>query len=128
MAIVGQLLKGKKVKEGIQLIIVPATEDTWTYCVKEGLMEIFQQAGAQVLHPGCLGCYPNRPSNSNERQVIASTGNRNIKGMMGVSDIILCSPAIAAASAIAGYLATPWNTTSKIYTLPDTKVIISNKG
>jgi 3-isopropylmalate/(R)-2-methylmalate dehydratase large subunit len=109
MRIAASILKGKKIAKGIRCIVIPATQSIYLQCIKEGLAEIFVEAGAIVSTPTCGPCLGGHMGilASGERAV--STSNRNFVGRMGhtKSEIYLASPAIAAASAIAGYIADP---------------------
>ena len=109
MRIAASILKNKKVARGVRCIIIPATQNIYLQCIKEGLAEIFIQAGAIVSTPTCGPCLGGHMGilASGERAV--STSNRNFVGRMGhtKSEIYLASPAVAAASAVAGYIADP---------------------
>jgi len=102
-----EILKGKKVAPGIILKIVPATNRIWDQCLKEGLFEIFKDAGAMISNPGCAGCAAGQVGQNGPGEVTISTGNRNFPGKQGKGSVWLASPEIVAASAIAGYITTP---------------------
>jgi 3-isopropylmalate/(R)-2-methylmalate dehydratase large subunit len=109
MRIAAQILKGKAVKTNVRTIIIPATQEIYLQCIQEGLTDIFIQSGAVVSTPTCgpcLGGYMGILA-SGERAV--TTTNRNFVGRMGhvTSEVYLASPAVAAASAIAGKLVNP---------------------
>lgn len=104
-----EILKGHTVHPNCRCIVIPATQDVWRQCMKEGLMDIFLDANCAVSTPTCgpcLGGYMGVLA-AHERSV--STSNRNFVGRMGdpTSEVILSSPAVAAASAIMGYICTP---------------------
>jgi 3-isopropylmalate/(R)-2-methylmalate dehydratase large subunit len=109
MRMAAQILKGNTVSPDVRTIIIPATQDIYMQCIQEGLIEIFIQSKAVVSTPTCgpcLGGYMGILA-SGERAV--TTTNRNFIGRMGHidSEVYLASPAVAAASAIAGKIADP---------------------
>ena len=104
-----EILRGKKVADGVRAIIIPATQDIYLRAVENGLVKIFIEAGCVVSTPTCgpcLGGYMGILA-SGERAV--ATTNRNFVGRMGhtTSEVYLASPAVAAASAIMGKIADP---------------------
>lgn len=104
-----EVLRGHKVHPNCRCIVIPATQEVWRQCMKEGLMDIFLDANCAVSTPTCgpcLGGYMGVLA-AHERSV--STSNRNFVGRMGdpTSEVILSSPAVAAASAVMGYICTP---------------------
>ena len=103
------LLKGRKVAPGIRCIVIPATQDVSMQCLKEGLVEIFIEAGCVFSVPTCGPCLGGHMGCLAEGERAVSTTNRNFVGRMGhtESEVILASPAIAAASAVKGCLASP---------------------
>jgi len=103
------LLKGKKVAPGIRCIVIPATQEISMQCLKEGLVEIFIEAGCVFSVPTCGPCLGGHMGCLAEGERAVSTTNRNFVGRMGhtESEVILASPAIAAASAVKGCLASP---------------------
>lgn len=103
------LLKGKKVAKGVRCIVIPATQQIYLNCIKEGLAEIFVEAGAIVSTPTCGPCLGGHMGILASGEVAVSTSNRNFVGRMGhtKSAIYLASPAVAAASAVKGYIADP---------------------
>ncbi len=104
-----EILKGKKVAEGIRCIVIPATQAVSLQCVKEGLAEIFIEAGCVFSVPTCGPCLGGHMGCLAEGERAVATTNRNFVGRMGhtQSEVVLASPAVAAASAIAGCLASP---------------------
>lgn len=102
-----EILKGKKVAPGVVLKIVPATNRIWDQCLKEGILEIFKNAGAMVSNPGCAGCAAGQVGQNGPGEVTISTGNRNFPGKQGRGSVWLASPGVVAASSIAGYITTP---------------------
>ena len=103
------ILKGREVHEDVRCIIIPATQAVWKQCVDEGLMNIFVDAGAAVSTPTCGPCIGGHMGILAAGEKCVSTTNRNFVGRMGhiTSEIYLASPAVAAASAIAGYICGP---------------------
>lgn len=109
MRIAAQIMKGKKVADGVRVIIIPATQKIYLDCVKEGIVETFITAGAIVSTPTCGPCLGGHMGILASGEKAVSTSNRNFVGRMGhtKSEIYLASPAVAAASAIKGYIADP---------------------
>lgn len=107
MRIAASVLKGRKIAPGVVMKIVPATDDIWNTCLKEGLIEIFKNAGALVSNAGCAGCAAGQVGQNGPEEVTLSTGNRNFTGKQGKGYVYLASPAIVAASAVAGFITTP---------------------
>jgi len=108
MEVVSKILKGRTVKKGIVLRITPATKEVWMQSIREGLIDVFNKAGATVFtNPGCGGCAEGMAGMVGEEEVSLSTTNRNYKGKQGPGKIYLVSPAVAAASAVTGKLTTP---------------------
>jgi 3-isopropylmalate dehydratase small subunit len=101
------ILKGRKVAPGIVLKIVPSTRKIWERCLKEGLIDIFMNAGALVGNAGCAGCAAGQIGQNGPGEMTISTGNRNFAGKQGKGQVYLSSPATAAASAVAGIITTP---------------------
>jgi 3-isopropylmalate/(R)-2-methylmalate dehydratase large subunit len=103
------ILKGKTVAPGVRCIVIPATQEIYMQCIREGLAEIFVQAGAAVSTPTCGPCLGGHMGVLAPGERAISTTNRNFVGRMGhvTSEVILASPAVAAASAIAGVIADP---------------------
>jgi len=97
----------RKVAPGVVLKIVPATDEIWQRCLNEGFIDIFKSAGALVSNAGCAGCAAGQVGQNGQGEVTISTGNRNFPGKQGKGDVYLASPAIVAASAIAGFITTP---------------------
>lgn len=109
MRIAAEIFKDRKVAKGIRVNIVPATQDIYLQCIEEGIMKIFIEAGCAVNTPSCGPCMGGHMGVMCEGERTISTTNRNFVGRMGhvESEIILASPAVAAASAVAGYVAGP---------------------
>ena len=98
------ILKGRKVAEGFQLLVIPASKDIYLQAIKEGLITIFLEAGANVLGASCGPCLGTGQGIPADGTTVISTANRNFKGRMGNKEaqIFLASPATVAASAING--------------------------
>ncbi|HDL63848.1 MAG TPA: 3-isopropylmalate dehydratase large subunit, partial [Proteobacteria bacterium] len=103
------IFKGRKVAPGVRVIIFPGTQQVYLDALREGLMEIFVEAGAAVSTPTCGPCLGGHMGILAEGERAVSTTNRNFTGRMGHvdSEVYLSSPAVAAASAIAGELTHP---------------------
>lgn len=103
------VLKGKKVDKKVRCIILPATPNIWKNCLKEGLLEIFTDAGCIVGPPTCGPCLGGHMGILAGGEKAVATTNRNFKGRMGSleSEVYLSNPAVAAASAVAGEIIHP---------------------
>ena len=103
------VLKGRKVHPEVRALIFPATVSIYLQAMKEGLIEIFLEAGAVVSSPTCGPCLGGHMGVLGEGEVAVATTNRNFTGRMGhpKSEVYLASPAVAAASAIKGRIAGP---------------------
>jgi 3-isopropylmalate/(R)-2-methylmalate dehydratase large subunit len=106
MLAAADVLKGRKVAPGVVLKIVPSTDAVWQRSLDEGLIEIFKNAGALVGNAGCAGCAAGQIGQNGPGEVTISTGNRNFAGKQGKGEVYLASPAVVAASAVAGVIAT----------------------
>ena len=104
-----EILKGRKTADGVRTIIIPATNEIYLQAVREGLVEIFIEAGAVVSTPTCGPCLGGYMGILAENERSVSTTNRNFVGRMGhaTSEVYLASPYVAAASAVAGKLTHP---------------------
>lgn len=110
LKIAARILEGERVKDGVRLIIVPATMEVAEKAVKAGLYGIFLDSGAVVTNPGCALCTTGHPGILAPGEVMVSTSNRNFIGKLGKgSEVYLVSPVTAAASAIAGEITSPAN-------------------
>jgi len=106
LRVVAGILRGRKVAPGVVLKIVPATDEIWQKALNEGLIAIFKAAGALVSNAGCAGCAAGQLGQNGPGEITVSTGNRNFAGKQGKGSVYLASPAVVAASAVAGYLTT----------------------
>jgi len=106
LRIAANVLKGNKVAPNVRLIIVPASKDVYLQAAKEGLLEIFLEAGANFLPAGCGPCVGVHGGILGDGEVCLATQNRNFQGRMGNTNgfIYLASPYTAAKSAIKGYI------------------------
>lgn len=104
-----EILKGRKTADGVRTIIIPATNEIYLQAVREGLVEIFIEAGAVVSTPTCGPCLGGYMGILAENERSVSTTNRNFVGRMGhaTSEVYLASPYVAAASAVTGRLTNP---------------------
>ncbi|HBS59296.1 MAG TPA: 3-isopropylmalate dehydratase large subunit [Firmicutes bacterium] len=109
LRIAASILKGKKVKKGLRLIIFPGTQDIVLQAMAEGLAQIFIEAGGVFSTPTCGPCLGGHMGILAEGERALATTNRNFVGRMGhpKSEVYLSSPAVAAASAIAGRIVSP---------------------
>lgn len=106
LRVVASVLKGNKVAQGVRMIIAPASKDIYIQAAKEGLLEIFLEAGANLIPSGCGPCVGVHGGILGDKEVCLATQNRNFQGRMGNTEgfIYLSSPYTAAKSAIAGYI------------------------
>ncbi|MDK2888429.1 MAG: 3-isopropylmalate/(R)-2-methylmalate dehydratase large subunit [Thermoanaerobacter sp.] len=109
LRLAARVLQGKKVHPDVRLIIIPGTQEIYRTALKEGLMEIFIEAGAAVSTPTCGPCLGGHMGILAAGERCLATTNRNFVGRMGhpESEVYLCNPAVAAASAILGRIAAP---------------------
>lgn len=109
MRAAAEILKGRKVADGIRCIVIPATQEISLQCIEEGLTETFIKAGCVFSTPTCGPCLGGHMGCMAEGERAVSTTNRNFVGRMGhtESEVVLASPAVAAASAVSGCLADP---------------------
>ena len=109
MRIAADILRGNKVAEGVRCIVIPATQQIYLDCLEEGIIKDFIESGCAVSAPTCGPCLGGHMGVMADGERAVSTTNRNFIGRMGHtgSEVILASPAVAAASAIAGCIAVP---------------------
>ncbi len=104
-----EILKGKTIARGVRCIVIPGTQKIWQQAMHEGLFDIFVDAGAVVSTPTCGPCLGGHMGILAAGERAVSTTNRNFVGRMGHvdSEVYLASPAVAAASAVTGYITNP---------------------
>ncbi|HEV8267966.1 MAG TPA: aconitase family protein, partial [Thermoanaerobaculia bacterium] len=109
LRIAAQVFRGNRVAKGTRAIVVPATTAAYKQAMKEGLLEIFAEAGCVVSTPTCGACLGAHMGVLGADETCLSTTNRNFVGRMGspMSRVYLASPATAAATAIAGVITDP---------------------
>lgn len=109
MRAAAEILKGRTVAPHVRCIVIPATQEVYMQCIREGLAETFIEAGCAVSTPTCGPCLGGHMGIMCEGERAVATTNRNFVGRMGhvKSEVILASPAVAAASAVAGSIASP---------------------
>ncbi|MBQ6388624.1 MAG: 3-isopropylmalate dehydratase large subunit [Mogibacterium sp.] len=103
------IIKGRKVADGVRCIIIPATQEIYMQCLEEGILRTFVEAGCAVSAPTCGPCLGGHMGVMADGERAVTTTNRNFVGRMGHtgSEVILASPAVAAASAVSGCVADP---------------------
>ena len=109
MRMAAEVLRGRTVASSVRCIIIPATQDVYRQCMHEGLLDVFLDAHCAVSTPTCGPCLGGYMGVLASGECCIATTNRNFVGRMGAKDseVILASPAVAAASAVAGYVCTP---------------------
>jgi 3-isopropylmalate/(R)-2-methylmalate dehydratase large subunit len=103
------ILKGRKVHPKVRLIVIPGTQKIQQEAIKAGLADIFLEAGAVFSTPTCGPCLGGHMGILAEGEKAVATTNRNFLGRMGhlKSEVYLANPAVAAASAVLGHIASP---------------------
>jgi len=103
------VLKGRKVHPDVRCIVIPGSQKVYKQCITEGLAEVFVDAGCVVSTPTCGPCVGGHMGVLSEGERCISTTNRNFRGRMGhvKSEVYLTGPYVAAASAVAGFIANP---------------------
>lgn len=109
LRLAAKVLAGRKVDKSVRCIVLPSTPSVWKQALKEGLMEIFMESGCIVGPCTCGPCLGGHSGILGDGEVAVATTNRNFRGRMGSldSEVYLASPAVAAASAVAGRIASP---------------------
>ncbi|HEX9060968.1 MAG TPA: 3-isopropylmalate dehydratase large subunit [Clostridia bacterium] len=110
LRVAAEILKGKKVHPDVRCIVIPATQKIWKQAMNEGLFDIFIDSGAAVSTPTCGPCLGGHMGILAKGERAVATTNRNFVGRMGhpESEVYLASPAVAAASAVVGKIASPY--------------------
>jgi 3-isopropylmalate/(R)-2-methylmalate dehydratase large subunit len=111
LAAAAGVLAGRKIAPGTRMIVIPASVEVYLEALEAGYLETFLKAGAVVESPGCGPCMGNHMGVPAVGEVSISTANRNFRGRMGTkeSEVYLASPAVVAASAVAGVIERPDN-------------------
>ena len=109
IAAAAEIVKGKRVAAGTRLLVIPASSEVMMDALSLGYVQTLMEAGAMFGTPGCGPCMGNHMGVLAPGEVCISTANRNFKGRMGQpeAEIYLASPAVVAASAVAGVIADP---------------------
>ncbi len=109
LAMAASILRGKKVAANTRMLVFPASGRIYAQALAKGYVGTFMKAGAVVMNPGCGPCLGVHEGALGDGEVALSTTNRNFKGRMGnpTSEVYLCSPAVAAASAVKGFITSP---------------------
>ncbi|HEY6953288.1 MAG TPA: 3-isopropylmalate dehydratase large subunit [Bacteroidota bacterium] len=109
LEVAAKILKGKKVAESTRMLVFPASARIYAQALGKGIIGEFMKAGAVIMNPGCGPCLGVHEGALGDGEIALSTTNRNFKGRMGNpnSEVFLCSPAVAAASAITGVITDP---------------------
>ena len=109
LRVAAEILGGKQVASNLRLLVIPATQEVYLQAMREGLLATLAEAGAAVSVPTCGPCFGGHMGLVAAGERIISTSNRNFQGRMGHPDsqVYLASPAVAAASAVAGHIAHP---------------------
>lgn len=104
IAAAADILRGKRIAEGLVMFVVPATSKVYEKMLADGLLTLFYEAGALVSNPSCAGCASGQIGMTGSGEVMVSTSNRNFKGKQGNGLTYLASPQTAAYSALSGYI------------------------
>lgn len=109
LAMAARILKGRKVAPHTRMLIFPASARIYSEALDKGYIRVFMRAGAVVMNSGCGPCLGIHQGALGDGEVALSTTNRNFKGRMGnpTAEVYLCSPAVAAASAVTGTITDP---------------------
>ena len=107
--IAASILKGKKVAPGVRLLVIPNSNYVYKECLRDGTLLALSEAGAVIEGPNCGPCMGVHQGIPSDGEVVVATQNRNFKGRMGnpTASIYLSSPAVAAATALTGFIADP---------------------
>ncbi len=109
LQVAARILKGRRVAEGTRMLVFPASWRIYHEALRSGVIQDLVEAGAVVCNPGCGPCLGVHQGALADGEVALATTNRNFKGRMGnpKAEVYLCSPAVAAASAVAGVITDP---------------------
>ena len=109
MRAAAEVMRGHRVADGVRAIVIPATQRIWLHALEEGLLKVFAEAGCVVSPPTCGPCLGGHMGILAKGERCVATTNRNFVGRMGhvESEVYLASPAVAAAAALSGRIASP---------------------
>jgi homoaconitase/3-isopropylmalate dehydratase large subunit len=109
IAAAAQVVRGKKIARGTRMLVIPASSQVLRDAMRAGYLDTLTEAGAVIGVPGCGPCMGNHMGIPAPNEVTISSANRNFRGRMGTRDaeIYLASPAVVAASAVAGVIQDP---------------------
>jgi len=109
LAIMAKILEGKRIHRDVNMIVVPASQDVFLQAIKKGYITTLIEAGAAIDTPSCAACAGIHTGVAGDGDIVLSAGNRNMRGRMGSkeAEIYLTSPAVVAASVIAGKITDP---------------------
>jgi 3-isopropylmalate/(R)-2-methylmalate dehydratase large subunit len=109
LEVAAKILRGHRIAKGVRMLVFPASWRIYRQALKQGYLADLVDAGAVVMNPGCGCCLGVHEGALGDHEVALSTTNRNFKGRMGNpnADVYLCSPAVAAASAVTGVITDP---------------------
>jgi len=109
LRLAASIIKGRKVKNGVRMLVTPASQEVYLDALKEGLLEIFVESGAYICSPTCGACFGGHMGLLADGETCISSSNRNFVGRMGSpkAKIYLASPATVAASAVKGEITDP---------------------
>jgi 3-isopropylmalate/(R)-2-methylmalate dehydratase large subunit len=109
LVVAADILRNRKVAPGVRVLVFPASRDVYLEATGIGALTTLAQAGAIIMNPGCGPCLGAHEGILAAGEVCLSTANRNFRGRMGSAEaeVYLCSPATAAASALAGHIKDP---------------------
>ena len=107
--VAARILEGKKIARGVRMLIFPASARIFREAMRAGYLSTLMEAGAVVANSGCGPCLGVHQGALGDGEIALSTTNRNFKGRMGnpKGEVYLCSPAVAAASAVTGVITDP---------------------
>ncbi len=113
---VAEILRGRRVADGVRMVVVPATQKIWRQALAEGLLDIIAEAGAAVSTPTCGACFGGHMGILAAGETAIATTNRNYRGRMGHPDsqVFLANAWVAAAAAVAGEIIPPGEVTAKL--------------
>jgi 3-isopropylmalate/(R)-2-methylmalate dehydratase large subunit len=109
LEVAASFVKGKRLADHVRMLVFPASWRIYKQAMQRGLLTDLIDAGAIVMNPGCGCCLGIHQGALGDGEVALSTTNRNFKGRMGnpTAEVYLCSPAVAAASAVTGVITDP---------------------